>query len=170
MGRLSRRALGLLCALFVACGGESEPDTDRYAEARRLAAAGKYSEAVAACKEVLEADSQHLEARLLLARLDLTQGRLGLAAQLAEQAVQLDPTHTNAYILLGNIYVRQRRNADAATIYQEGLRIDPDRLDFYRKLAIAHADDGVAIAKRSRRCNRRLSASPTTPPSTIIWA
>ena len=43
---------------------------------------------------------------------------------------------------MGDIYVRQRRNADAAIIYQEGLHAAPERGDFYRKLAIAYADDG----------------------------
>ena len=141
MARRSLREAWLFCALLIGCG-EQPPPTDHFAAAERLAAEGKYTEAVAASKRALTADAQHLEARLLLAYLDLVQGRLGLAAQLAEQAVQLDPDKTEAYLLLGDIYVRQRRNADAATIYKEGLIADPGRVDLYRKLAMALADDG----------------------------
>ena len=122
MTRLSYRALGFFaCALLCACDGSD----DHLAEAKRLATEGKYADAVAACNQILAANSQHLEALLLLARLNLVQGHLAPAAQLAEQAVQLAPDHADAYLLLGDIYIRQRRNADAAIIYQEGLHAVP---------------------------------------------
>ena len=156
MTRLSYRALGfLVCALLCACGGDG--DRGHLAEAKRLAAEGKYADAVAVCNQILSGNSQHLEALLLLARLNLVQGHLAQAAQLAEQAMQLAPDHADTYLLLGDIYVRQRRNADAVLIYQEGLHTAPEQGDFYRKLAI-----GLCRRRALQRSHRDPPASPQT--------
>ena len=62
---------GILVAFVAAGCGEGGSSTQTKAEAdfakgRRFAEARRYSEAIVACQQALEADSNHVEARLLL--------------------------------------------------------------------------------------------------------
>ena len=117
----------------------------QYRRALVLAAQGHEEEAIQACEQALEADSDHVSARVQLALLYAQRERYEQATETLQRAAEVSPEDARVQYNLGNMHARQAIEgselvnygyADAAMrAYRRAIEIDPQCLKAYYNLA-----------------------------------
>jgi protein O-GlcNAc transferase len=100
--------------------------------------AGRLAEAEQVCRQILAADSKHVNAWHLLGGLALRSGQRDLAIQYLRRTVELEPRFSQAYHNLGTALQEQGQLAEAVECYRRALVLRPD-------LAQAESNLGTAL-------------------------
>jgi len=100
--------------------------------------AGRLAEAEKCCRQILAADSKHVNAWHLLGGLALRSGQRDLAIQYLRRTVELEPRFAQAYHNLGTALQEQGQLAEAVECYRRALVLRPD-------LAQAESNLGTAL-------------------------
>lgn len=127
--------LSFLCAVMLACILIFPSDL-RLADL--LGKAGKYDEAVAAYRDVLERYPHRHDVRVRLGRLYLQQGETDLALrefERAGEAVERDP---QLLLTLADLYAGLGRKPETVAVWEKLVAYAPDSLRYRRKLAEAY--------------------------------
>jgi predicted O-linked N-acetylglucosamine transferase (SPINDLY family) len=104
--------------------------------------AGRYQQAEALYREVLEIDPRHAGAHHLLGVLALDTGRFGLAHSHLGAAVTLDPSQAHAHSDLGEVYRALAYPDQARSCYEEALRLDPGHVAAQNGLGLLRQQAG----------------------------
>ncbi|HZZ00642.1 MAG TPA: sulfotransferase [Candidatus Baltobacteraceae bacterium] len=110
--------------------------TPSFQDAVALHAQGKFDEAAAAYREVLES-GKHFGAAYNLSLLYASQGHYDEALPQALEAVELDPTSAEANDHAGGILVNLGRHEPALPYFEAALRISPQFVRAYNNLGAA---------------------------------
>jgi len=104
--------------------------------------AGRWAEAEALYRRVLQDDPRHADALHLLGVLAHDVGRYDSAVDLINRAIAVDPARANFHFNLGEALRRLKRLDDAQGAYEAALRLDPDHLTAHNNLGIVHQTRG----------------------------
>jgi tetratricopeptide (TPR) repeat protein len=102
---------------------------------------------------VLASESSNTDARLVLGKVELVEGRVDEAVQLLEQLIQIEPQSAEAHSVLAMAFIEQRKLRRARAELVSALRIDPARFHLRRFLSRVAADLGeneLALAQGRR--------------------
>ncbi|MEI6636090.1 MAG: tetratricopeptide repeat protein, partial [Planctomycetota bacterium] len=88
----------------------------------------------AAWLESIRLQPQFADARLNLAKLELSRGESAVAAGHVQTVLVRDPTHAEAHNLLGVIHAAVGRRRDAAVCFEAAVKFAPRREDFRANL------------------------------------
>jgi tetratricopeptide (TPR) repeat protein len=94
-----------------------------------LVAVNQVDEGVAALRRAVNADGNHVLARVTLGKVLLASRDLRGAAEHAERAVALNPHSAEAHLLIGRVHAIQGRFEDAARDFARVIEIDPEQAD-----------------------------------------
>jgi predicted O-linked N-acetylglucosamine transferase (SPINDLY family) len=112
-------------------------------QARVLTQRGLPAEAAAMCSEILELQSDHVEALMLLAELETSRRNPERAVELYTEVIGLSPDHARAYYKRGNL-LKDRNEMEAALAnYDQAVALDPG-------YANAHCNRGVMLGVLNR--------------------
>ncbi len=124
--------------------------------------AGRFAEAEALYRQVLDASPDHAEALHLLGVLAHQLGAHVPAAELIERAVAIDPTAVRYHNNLGTVYRALRRPHDAAASYRRAIALKPQFAEAQGNLGLVLEEagdlDGAEAALR-----RALALQPQFP-------
>ncbi len=98
--------------------------------------AGKFSEAEAIYRKVLQVEPDNAQALYLLGRLGAQAGQYEAAVALLTRAVALHPTQAPWQLSLGEAYARWGKPEEAAAAFSQAIALDPS-------LAAAHTHMGI---------------------------
>lgn len=146
-------------------GGELDAGEDPLESAKRALSRGQRSLAESKLKRLLDDRPENVEARLLLARLYIENGRPRSAGALLEKGLETGPEDSGIAALYGRLLLEQDRVATARAVLDEhapSVQSDPD---YHLLLAMAHrraGDQEAAIA-----AYRRLTE--TSPGLGAAW-
>ena len=107
--------------------------SERLAQARDNAAAGRFDEARRLYERVIAASPDSAFLRVELGRVELGRGDPERARELAQEAMALDPADPAAFILDGELYLAAGNPAAAAASFGHAYRLDPNE-DTARRL------------------------------------
>jgi predicted Zn-dependent protease len=148
-------------------GNDGEPlaGEDPLESAKRALGRGQRGLAESKLKRLLDDRPDNVEARLLLARLYIENGRPRSAGELLEEGLETGPEDSGIAALYGRLLLEQDRVATARAVLEEhapAVQSDPD---YHLLLAMAHrraGDQDAAIA-----AYRRLTK--TSPSMGAAW-
>lgn len=142
-----------------------------YGRAVVEAGQGAREDAVSRLETALELDSELMDARVLLARLLATLGRLEAAARLYDEILARDPLNSRARLAGSGVLAAAGQMAEARVRLEEGLEVDPENrpmaLTLARMLACAEdprVRDGaaaLALGERLFAAERSLENAET---------
>lgn len=98
-------------------------------EAQRMAAAARYDQAEAICKQILQADAVNKEATVLKAQIAFNLNRPSEAGVLLQKAIQQDPTDAQLYSHMALVLERIGQSDNAIQAYRYAVSLKPDFLD-----------------------------------------
>jgi tetratricopeptide (TPR) repeat protein len=104
---------------------------------------GRYDDALAHCRKILEVSPGDPAAESILAEIRLRQGKFAEAADAFEKLLVLRPNLPEAWCNLGFAFLQQHRDGEALDAYQKALDLDPD-------YALAHNDLGNILLQQGR--------------------
>ena len=107
--------------------------SERLAQARDSAAAGRFDEARRLYERVIAASPDSAFLRVELGRVELGRGDPDRARELAQEAMALDPADPAAFILDGELYLAAGNLVAAAASFGHAYRLDPNE-DTARRL------------------------------------
>lgn len=110
--------------------------------ARQHQQAGNLAEAEAICRQVLQVESQQVEALYLLSVIAIQVGRADLAIEHVRQVIERHPDYVPAYNLLGAALALEGKTAEAIVQYQHALRLKPDSPETHSNLGMALQQQG----------------------------
>jgi Flp pilus assembly protein TadD/capsular polysaccharide biosynthesis protein len=124
------------------------------AAAMRRHRAGRFREAEALYRRILEARPDHPEALHLLGVVMHQTGRSDAAVEFIGKAIALDPGHANAHANLGVALAALGKLDAAATAYRKASALDPNHAEAHYNLGVALAgqgklDDAVAAYRKA---------------------
>lgn len=122
--------------------GTRETGDDGLAAAKRALGRGQRALAISRLANLLDADPDHLDARLLLARLHIEDGRPRAAGELLDAGLDRQPGDPALAFLLGRLLLEQGRLSEARMVLTEHappVGTDPD---YHLLLALAHRQAG----------------------------
>jgi tetratricopeptide (TPR) repeat protein len=104
-------------------------------QAQQHMEAGRFAEAEAIYRSLLEHDAGNTEALYMLAMARRAQGDLDEAIGLVEQAADQEPDNVNVQYTLATLHMDRRSVDEARRAYLKALQIDPLHLDSHNGLA-----------------------------------
>jgi protein O-GlcNAc transferase len=104
---------------------------------------GKWQQAEQMCLQILEVDSEQVDALQMLAAIAGQTGRDGRAIDYLQAVLRLKPRLAAAHNNLGNVFIIQRKLPEAVASFQEAVRLQPD-------FAVAHNNLGNALREQGR--------------------
>jgi predicted O-linked N-acetylglucosamine transferase (SPINDLY family) len=118
--------------------------------------AGEFPQAERLCRQIVQADADHAEARHLLGLIAALTGRDDLAFDQLGAAIRLRPDFADAHNVLGILLAGNRRPAEAAASFQEAIRLRPDFAEAYNNLGsllLKHdrLDEAEAVLREALR-------------------
>lgn len=113
---------------------DSNPDILK--QAMQAHGAGRFDDAQALYRALLEAEPQHADALHLLGVLHAQRGRHDEAAHLIRRAIDAHPHEAMFHNNLGNVCVERGRFDEAEALYLRAIEIDPGRLDALNNLGV----------------------------------
>jgi len=126
-------------------GGASTSDAMTTAQAHHHA--GRFREAEAIYRQVLEVSPSHPDALHLMGMLAYQAGRSDLAAELLNKAIGARPEDAEFHHDLGNVRQAQGKLSDALACYRRALDLKPDHIDAHFNLAtVLHAQGNLDAA------------------------
>jgi protein O-GlcNAc transferase len=115
----------------------------KFEHARLLTQHGQLAEAAAICSEILELQSDQVEALILLAELETSRRNPERALEVYTKVISLSPDHARAYYKRGNL-LKDRNEFEAALAnYDVAVALDPG-------YANAHCNRGVMLGVLNR--------------------
>ena len=94
-----------------------------------------WREAIAACKNALNLDSQNTDAYKILGNILKITGRKAEALGIYAKALEINPNSAAIYANLGSFHAEQKNWQQALDYYQQAVIIDPNLAGAYRNLA-----------------------------------
>ena len=101
----------------------------------------RFMEAMVVCKKGLRSHPNHLEGRLLLAKVYAGQGKLPKALTEVDAALSAHPEAADAHYWKGEIQARAGRSEDAITQWKRAIEFDPNHSDALSSLK----DKGIEV-------------------------
>jgi len=120
-----------------------EPEPPKRSKEELLALLEKYKEAV-------RANPQDGMGHYNLGEVYIELLRFSESLAPLKEAIQINPKHRSAYYLLGLALVELGRDDEALEPLEESLRLDPKSLATKKRLAEAHTNLSVLLAKRKQ--------------------
>ena len=116
--------------------------------ASQYAARGRYDEANALLKPLLEERPDLWLANYNYGFIAYRQGNLALAEEYLRRAIQIDPNDPDEYIYLGTTYFKQGRLLDASEQVRQGIARKPDGAGYHFTLGIIETQLGHLVAAK----------------------
>ena len=96
--------------------------------------AGQLPQAEELCRQIVQADADHVEARHLLGLIAALTGRDDLALDHLHAAIRLKPDFADAHNVLGILMAGQHKPEEAVARFREAIRLRPDFGEAYNNL------------------------------------
>ncbi len=124
--------------------------------------AGRWQEAEAICRQVLQAEPEHADALHLLGLLAYRTGRHDVAIACVSRAAELQPGRAALQANLGDIFRGAGNLAEAAECYRRGLALAGDHPELQFKLGtvfllLENLDEAAACYREAVRLNPRFA-------------
>ena len=131
---------------------------------------GDAKSARAMVEAALKDDPKSARARVLMANIAMSDGKVDEALSSLEQTLTEHPQAAEAWELKGDILLLAKSQvAPAMAAYEQALRVDPLHLSTHAKLVTAALDnEGVAAAQL--RLNKLMEVASGTPPALYLSA
>lgn len=129
------------------------------ADARACNEAGQLADAQALCRQVLERDSRHVNARLLLASLCHRSGDLDASIRQLTELLALQPDHALAHHLLGAALAQQGKLDAAVASLERAVQLQPDVPEVRGNLLKLRAARDVAAGRPLAQNGRYAEAA-----------
>jgi tetratricopeptide (TPR) repeat protein len=142
---------------------ERDPDKGAVAVAADHLKAGRTDEAVAALRDVLRKDPNHVDAMVFLALAYRQMDQhMDDAEALLRRATQAAPDHVTAWLNLGSVLAKRNKRPEALEAYRQATRIEPGHPGAWSLMANCQAHLGQTEAAR-RSFERSLKLQPNHP-------
>lgn len=134
--------LALAVAAFAQGGGSDASTADRFRIGQEVLAAGRFADAEAEYRAVLEADPGLTEARANLGLVLFLQGEYAAAASEFERASAENPDLPAARLFLGLSHLRLGAPGEAIPLLERSIKDSPGNLEARRALAACYVAEG----------------------------
>jgi tetratricopeptide (TPR) repeat protein len=130
-----------------------------------------FSSAESAFNKALQLDPKNVDARLKLAQVQTTTGRLDQAIATCQQGVQLQPRITDFYIVLADIYQAKGNSSLAQRSLEKVREIEPGNPTAARELANVLVDSGGNLDEALSLAQSAQRSTPNSPDAadTLGW-
>ena len=136
-----RRTLLNLVAVLV-CSELLAAGQSQLARARELVAKGSLKQAEVTLRQIIAADSNNADARILLGTTLVLEGVRGESVEQLTEAVRLNPNSANAHNQLGMAFSRFLDVKPAREEFERALELDPDLAEAHVNLSLILAQAG----------------------------
>lgn len=127
-----------------------------------LASYGRRADAQAAFSQALQANPEHIDARLSLIQLDISDGKLDAARQ-SLQDVAKRSSNLSVALWLGNLNLLKGENQTAIENYRKVLELDPNQVTAMNNLAWLLAEEGKEVDQALGLAQKAAELSPDNP-------
>ena len=150
--------LSLFLAITPQLASAQTPVRELFQQGSAAQDAGKYSQAEAIWRRVLQIEPKNAYAYYNLGIALRNQGKLEQAIAAYKKAIQLNPNYANAYINLGVALYYQKKLEQAIAAYKKAIQLNPKDADAYNNLGAALSDQGkleqaIAAYKKAIQLN-----------------
>ncbi len=119
--------------------------------------------------KVLAFDPESADATLLLAELDIRQGKSSSAIPAITHVIDRQPTLARAYLLLADAYATQKKSDEAIAVYRRMVPLFPDNAQLYLLLGIQLAQQHhTAEARQSFEKSLQLAPTSISPFEQLV--